>query len=182
MLSASIALSLWLAASPSVSPSSPFTDNTSRALVLIFTRTDCPISNRYAPEIKRIYDAYSTRGVKFYLVYPDREETAASIAKHREDYGYPMPAIEDPSHQLVARASATITPEAAVFVPIRTAAKSDWRLMYHGRIDDRYIDFGKSRQQASVHDLQNAIDAVLAGRAPSPAVTKSIGCYIADLR
>lgn len=182
MLSASIALSLWLAVSPTLSPSSPFNDTTSRALVFVFTRTDCPISNRYAPEIKRIYDAYSSRGVKFYLVYPDREETAATIARHREEYGYPMPAIEDPSHQLTARASATITPEAAVFVPIHSASKSEWRLAYHGRIDDRYVDFGKFRQEASVHDLQNAIDAVLAGRAPSPAVTKSVGCYIADLR
>jgi hypothetical protein len=176
-----LALTLWLAAT--IGSSGPFDDPASSAVVLLFVRTDCPISNRYAPEIKRIYENYSGRGVRFYLVYPDRDETPASIEKHRSEYGYPMPAIEDPSHQLVARASATVTPEAAVFVRAsRETAKRDWRLVYHGRIDDRYVDFGKSRREPSVHDLQNAIDSALAGRTITPAVTKAIGCYIADLR
>jgi hypothetical protein len=181
VLSASIALHLWLAASAAVG--GPFDDPNARAIVLLFTRTDCPISNRYAPEIKRIYDAYSGQGVKFYLVYPDRDETSASIEKHRGEYAYPMPAIADPSHEWVARASVTITPEAAVFLRSATSTPlHEWRLVYHGRIDNRYIDFGKSRREPSIHDLQNAIREALAGRAVVPSETKAIGCYIADLR
>ena len=41
------------------------------AVVLIFTRTDCPISNRYAPEVRRLYERFHDRGVRFWLVYPD---------------------------------------------------------------------------------------------------------------
>jgi hypothetical protein len=160
----------------------PFEDSSARAVVLIFTRTDCPISNRYAPEVKRIYDSYAAQGVRFFLVYPDRDETAAAIEKHRSEFGYPMPGIQDPTHQWVSRAHAVVTPEAAVFIPSAANQKGDWRLIYHGRIDDRYIDFGKSRREPSVHDLQNAIAAALAGRKVSPAETKSIGCFIADLR
>jgi len=157
----------------------PLGDPSARAVVLLFTRTDCPISNRYAPEIKRVYEAYAKQGVQFYLVYPDRDETAAAIEKHRSEFGYPMPAVQDLAHEWVARAHASVTPEAAVFVP---AGKHEWRLVYHGRIDDRYIDFGKSRREPSVHDLQNAIDAALAGRKVAQAETKAIGCFIADLR
>jgi hypothetical protein len=162
----------------------PLDDASARAVVLLFTRTDCPISNRYAPEVKRVYEAYASQGVRFYLVYPDRDETIAAIEKHRSEFGYPMAAIQDPSHLWVARAQAKVTPEVAVFVPstIASNAKRDWRLVYHGRIDDRYIDFGKSRREPSVHDLQNAIDAALAGRTIKPAETKAIGCFIADLR
>ena len=166
-----LALALWLAATP-------FEDPSARAVVLLFTRTDCPISNRYAPEIKKVYEQYAPKGVKFYLVYPDHDETPAAIEKHRTDFGYPMPALPDPKHLWVDRVGAKVTPEAAVFVP----SKSGFQLIYHGRIDDRYIDFGKSRRQPSVHDLQNAIEAGLAGRPVTPAETKAIGCYIADLR
>jgi hypothetical protein len=160
----------------------PLEDSSARAVVLLFTRTDCPISNRYAPEIKRVYEAYSTRGVRFYLVYPDRDETPAAIEKHRAEYGYPMPAIQDPQHRWVAKAQAKVTPEAAVFVPSPGPGKRTWQMIYHGRIDDRYIDFGKSRREASVHDLQNALEAALSGRKVEQAETKAIGCYIADLR
>lgn len=157
----------------------PFDDASARAVVLIFTRTDCPISNRYAPEVKRIYDAYASKGARFFLVYPDRDETSDAIEKHRSEFGYPMPALQDPSHQWVARGQAKVTPEAAVFVH---PAGKEWTLVYHGRIDDRYIDFGKSRRQANVHDLQNALEAALAGQKVTPAETKAIGCFIADLR
>ena len=171
MVFASLALALALTA--------PFEDPSARAVVLLFTRTDCPISNRYAPEMKRLYEKYASQGVRFYLVYPDRDETPATIEKHRTEFGYPMPAIQDLKHEWVARVGAKVTPEAAVFVP---AKGGGFRLVYHGRIDDRYIDFGKSRREARVHDVQNAIEAGLAGRVVSPAETKAIGCYIADLR
>ena len=39
--------------------------------VLVFTTTDCPISNRYAPELERLHRDYGSRGVAFFLVYPD---------------------------------------------------------------------------------------------------------------
>ena len=39
--------------------------------VLIFVSTDCPVSNRYAPEITRLLEEFSPRGVRFQLVYPN---------------------------------------------------------------------------------------------------------------
>src|SRR5689334_201117 len=40
-----------------------------KLIVCLFTRTDCPISNSYAPEVRRMYEKFSPRGVAFYLVY-----------------------------------------------------------------------------------------------------------------
>src|SRR5215470_16766602 len=45
-----------------------------KATVFIFTSTDCPISNRYAPEVRRIVAAFAQRGVAFRLVYPNPAE------------------------------------------------------------------------------------------------------------
>ena len=48
--------------------------------VLVFTRTDCPIANRYAPELRRLSERYAGRGVRFWLVYPDARTTATRMA------------------------------------------------------------------------------------------------------
>ena len=47
-----------------------------KPLVLIFVRTDCPVSNRYAPTIQALSHKYSGAAVMM-LVYPDKSESAA---------------------------------------------------------------------------------------------------------
>ena len=152
----------------------PFSTH-SRARVFLFVRTDCPITNRYAPELQRLGQEFKSDGVDFWLVYADRAETPASIKDHDSQYKFPGTPLRDPGHELVKRAHATVAPEAAVF---------DWSgvLRYHGRIDDRYVDIGKARSAAQTHDLEDAIKAVLAGQAPTHAETQPIGCSLADVQ
>lgn len=145
-----------------------------KTTVLIFVRTDCPISNRYAPELQRLYRQYSSKAA-FYLVYPDRAETTEGIRKHMAEYGYTFGALRDADRSLVKRSLARVTPEAAVF-------SSHGDLVYHGRIDDRYADFGKSRPQPTTHDLEEALEAALAGKPVKAGSTRAIGCFIADLK
>jgi hypothetical protein len=49
---------------------------------------------------------------------------------------------------------------------------------YRGRIDNFYVAFGRSRQVVTVHDLRDALDAVLAGKPVATPVTQPIGCFI----
>ncbi len=109
-----------------------FSPHGEKAVVLLFIRSDCPVSNRYAPDLQRLYERYSSRGVDFRLVYPEPGLTAAAMEKHSQEYGYTIPALLDSGHEYVNRARARITPEAAVFV--------HGELVYHGRIDDRYVE------------------------------------------
>jgi len=139
--------------------------------VLVFVSTDCPISNRYAPELRRLYQRYSPRGVAFLLVYPTARDTPAMVRDHVREYSLPLQAVLDPFHVLVARAKATTTPEAAVFA--RGGA-----LVYHGRIDDRQVDFGVTRPEPTRRDVQDAVDAVLEGRAPEEKEATPVGCAI----
>jgi hypothetical protein len=150
-------------------------DDESAATVILFTRSDCPISNRYAPTVKKLYESYEPRDVRFYLVYVDPQEKPEDIRRHFQEFGYPCPAVRDPAHVLVAATGATITPEAVVF-------DSQREIVYRGRIDDLYADFGQSRGEATTHELADAIEATLAGqRVPQP-VTEAVGCPIADLQ
>src|SRR6266511_6118056 len=45
-------------------------------VALLFTSTSCPLGNRYAPELGRIYERWHARGVAFWLVYPDDDAAA----------------------------------------------------------------------------------------------------------
>src|SRR5262245_7588713 len=61
--------------------------------VLFFLMADCPIANRYAPEIQRICAEYGPKGARCYLVYVGRSATVVEIKKHVKDFGYRLPAI-----------------------------------------------------------------------------------------
>jgi hypothetical protein len=151
----------------------PFQTTNAATLVFIFVSIDCPISNRYAPEVRRLHDQFARRGVKFWLVYPNRDDSVEIIRKHIEEYQYPLEALRDPEHALVKKAKVHVTPEVAVY-------SGTGRKLYQGRIDDRYVDFGKERPQATQRDLQEALDAIVNGRPVTNAVTTAVGCYIPE--
>jgi len=146
--------------------------------VLLFTRTDCPISNRYAPELRRLGQRFGARGVAFRLVYVDPLETPAAIRQHLRAFGLGGEALRDPQHALVRLTGATVTPEAAVFV----ADPSGPRLVYRGRIDDRAADFGRTRAEPHTRDLADVLDALTAGHAVTPRTTTAVGCFIPEPR
>jgi peroxiredoxin len=147
------------------------------AVVFLFARTDCPISNRYAPEVSRLFDKFAGRGVKFWLVYPDPDEAIGSIRVHMEEYGYAFGALLDPGHELVKLTGARVTPEAAVYA----RGKSGARLVYRGRIDDRFVDFGKARPTPTVRDLEETLEAILQGRPVAYREARAVGCFIPEL-
>lgn len=142
-------------------------------VVLIFMRTDCPVSNRYAPTIKSLSQQYAGKA-RFFLVYPDRDETPANIEKHLQEYDFQLTALRDPKHELAKVSQVEITPEVAVF-------NGNRELIYHGRIDNWYEDFGRSRPQPTTHELNEAIHAAVEG-GPTPASVSGVGCYISDLQ
>ena len=144
-----------------------------KATVFLFVSVECPISNRYAPAVRRLHEKYAAQGIQFSLVYPNPVEPVAAIRRHLTDYSYPMRALRDPQHELVKIAGATITPEAAVFDP------RGW-LLYHGRIDDRYVSLGLERPVATRHDLDEVLTDIVSGRTPRQSVTQAVGCFIAD--
>jgi hypothetical protein len=149
--------------------------NPAAATVVLFTRSDCPVSNRYAPEIRRLYEAYHPRGLEFYLVYVDPREQPDAIRHHMQEYGYTCHAVRDPKHALVAYCHATATPEAVVF-------DRNQKIAYMGRISDLYPELRIPRPEPTTHELADAIDATLEGRHVEIPRTKAVGCAISDLK
>jgi hypothetical protein len=141
--------------------------------VLVFTTTDCPISNRYAPEIQRLAERFGGQA-RFKLVYPVPGDTEAAIREHVRKFGYTIETVRDVKQAMVKQTGATVTPEVAVIDAAGT-------LLYRGRIDDRYLAFGKDRPQPTVRDLERSLEAIIAGKPVPVARTQAIGCFLADL-
>jgi hypothetical protein len=143
-----------------------------RASVLIFLTSDCPISNAYAPEIQDVCRASAPKGVDCLLVYEDPGISPAAARAHREAYRYAgLPAAIDTDGAIARTATASVTPE-AVLIDAAGATR------YRGRIDNWYADLGRRRPAATVHDLRDAIEALLAGRPIAHPRTDAFGCYI----
>lgn len=151
----------------------PLTAGSGKVVVLVFVRSDCPVSSRYAPVIQKISRQYADR-VSFWLVFPDKSESALTIRKYLAGYGYRLAALRDPERVLVKLGHAQITPEVAVF-------DGRHRLIYDGRIDDWYVDLGRARRAPTTHELEDAIRAALAGTSVARSEVRGVGCYISDL-
>jgi len=154
--------------------SEPLLADDAKAIVVIFVSVDCPISNSYAPKLRRINQAFASKGVVLRLVYPNPDEDEAKIKKHLEEYELPFTAYRDPRHELTRAAKVRVTPEAVVYAP-----RKGW--VYRGRIDDRYVALGKARAAATHEDLQEALSAVVAGTPVKISSTRAIGCAISAL-
>ena len=142
------------------------------ANVLVFTATDCPVANGYAPEIQRVCAAYAQRGVQCELIYEDVGVTADAVRAHMAEYRYgPLPAAIDADGVVAAHVGATVTPEVAV-------VERGGAVRYHGRIDNQYAALGRPRRAVTVHDLAAALDALLSGRPIAQPATQPIGCFI----
>src|SRR4030095_11213781 len=62
-----------------------------KAIVFLFTSTDCPISNRYAPEVRRVVSTYASQGVVFRLLYRNSAAQAPAIREKLAPLGYRAP-------------------------------------------------------------------------------------------
>jgi peroxiredoxin len=142
-----------------------------KAIVLFFVTNDCPVTNSYVPEMNRIQAAYAARGVRTFAVQADTSVPTSAVGEYAREYRYGFPLLLDPQQILVRLTGATVTPQAVVLA-------ADGKMVYRGRIDNRVVDFGKQRPEATVHDLRDALDAVLAGKPVAATFTKSIGCAI----
>ena len=145
------------------------------ARVLIFVSNDCPIANGYSPEIRRLHEHYAPRGFAFWLVHCDPDETEVSIREHNREYGLDLATLRDTHYRLAKLAKAKAVPSVAVFA-------SNGQMVYHGRIDDRFAALGVERPQALHHDLEEALEAVLAHRPVAVPETQAVGCYLPDSR
>ena len=141
--------------------------------VLVFLDTACPVATRYVPTLNELHFEAEARGVSLYGILSNPAVTWQASADFVDDFGVTFPVILDSAGDLALRLGPRVTSEAFV---ISTAD----RVVYRGRIDDRFAAVGKLRTRITSHDLQTVVDAMTAGRQPEPYETEAIGCFHHD--
>lgn len=141
-----------------------------KAIVLVFLGTDCPLARQYAIRLTDMEKKLAPKGVAFFGVDANRQDTVAKITGFVRDLDISFPILRDPGNKLADALGATRNPEAFVL-------DGERRVRYQGRIDDQYAP-GVARPKASRQDLSEAIGQVLEGKPVTVAKTEAAGCRI----
>jgi len=138
----------------------------SKAIVLIFISTQCPVSNAYNTRMIELNKKFKEKGVTFIGINSNKEENTLSIKKHANEKGLDFLILKDEKNIIANKLNATVTPEAYIL-------NSNFEILYHGRIDD-----SQNEVKVEVKDLANALTQILNGEKVSNQRTKSFGCSI----
>jgi len=137
-----------------------------KAVVFVFLSTECPVSKRYGTRVVELAREYAPRGVRWFAVNANRQESAEEVAQDAAQRGFPCPVVKDTGNRLADVLGARMTPEAVVLDGAGV-------LRYRGRIDDN-VDTTKVQSS----DLSRALDALIAGRPLPRAEAPAFGCEI----
>ncbi len=138
----------------------------SKAIVLMFIATQCPVSNAYNTRMVEVSEDYRDKNIAFIGINSNKQESVKEIAEHSRKYGFGFPVLKDDNNVIADKFKAQVTPE--IFV-----LNSDFQILYHGRIDDSQRESG-----IKSHDLRTALDEILEGKSVSNTTTKAFGCSI----
>ena len=137
-----------------------------KGAVVMFISTQCPVSNSYNERIADLYKTYSRKGIAFLAINANSGESIEEIASHSRRHGFEFPVLKDWKNVIADKFGALVTPE-TYFID------STGVLRYHGRIDDS-PRVAKVKEQ----DLQNVLDAYLAGKPLPKKEARAMGCTI----
>ena len=144
-----------------------------RAFVLVFTNTTCPLVQRYWPRLKELEAKYREQGVQFIAMNVGGEDSILDVAAQSVEYDIPFPLVKDVDGQCVAACGVDRTPEVVII-------DADRKLRYRGRIDNQ-IRLGGTSAGSVRHELQEAIEDLLADRPIAVTETPVDGCRITQL-
>jgi peroxiredoxin len=142
----------------------------SRAIVLVFIGTDCPVGNLYAPRLIELNRDYKTKSVVFLGISSNAHDSEQDVAKYVHDMGIDFPVLKDHQNKVADSGLVERTPEVLVL-------DGAGRLRYRGAIDDQYT-VGKARPTPTQNYVRDALNALLANRPVKVTATKVEGCLL----
>jgi len=145
-----------------------------KVVVVTFFGIECPLVKVYAPRLMELAKEYESKGVRFLIINPNRQDSVTELASfaRRNEIGVPL--LKDIGTKVADQFGAKRTPEFFVLDESR-------KIRYHGRFDDQY-GVGYIRPQVTSHFLKDAIDQVLSGNEVETAETPTPGCLIGRSR
>ncbi|MFO0902071.1 MAG: redoxin domain-containing protein [Pirellulales bacterium] len=141
------------------------------ATVLVFLSTECPISNAYVPTLNQLAKHYADQGLQVIGLNSNAGQSLKQIQSHALDYQIAFPVVKDAGGRLARLCGATTCPESLLL-------DAQGRVVYRGRVDDRFVRRGGAAGKVGREDLAEAVRELLAGRAVATPLTEILGCPI----
>jgi len=139
-----------------------------KAVVLIWFGSDCPVCHAYEQRVQALRNEFAGKGVVLYAINSNASESADAIRAHQRAAKLTFTVLKDHHNKVADRYHAVATPEAFVL-------DTDLRLRYWGAIDN---SSKPDKVDPNKRYVRAAVNALLAGRKPSPERVQGEGCAI----
>lgn len=146
-----------------------------KGFIVIFTCNHCPYAVAYEDRIIALDEKYKPLGYPVIAINPNDpevqpEDSMEEMRKRAAEKGFTFPYLLDLGQEIYPQYGATKTPH--VFLLNKEEGKNI--VKYIGTIDNNYED----ADDADVHYVQDAVDALIAGKQVPNEMTVAIGCTI----
>ncbi len=147
-----------------------------KGFIVVFTCNTCPYAKAYEERIISLDKKYATKGFPVIAINPNDigkqpDDSMAKMQERATQKGYTFPYLRDDSQEVATTYGATKTPH----VYVLSKEQSDkYKIEYIGAIDDS----PREAEDVSEKYVENAVDALLAGKKPSVTNKRAIGCTI----
>ena len=150
--------------------------SSAKGFIIVFTCNTCPYAKAYESRIMDLDKKYASKGFPVIAINPNDVsqqpgDSMDEMKKRSGDKGYTFPYVRDDSQEVAKAFGATKTPHVYV---LNKEAAGKYKVEFIGAIDDSPND----PSDVSETYVEDAIDAVMAGKSPSVAEKRAIGCTI----
>jgi peroxiredoxin len=143
--------------------------------IVVFTCNHCPFAKQYHQRLNALHARFAQQGVPLVAIsstdtvqYAD--DSFAQMVTVAQTQHYQFPYLYDPTQQAARSFGAQKTPHAFVIWKVG----SQWEVRYSGAIDNN----GYKPDQVTQPYVQDAVEALLAGKPVRHPSTSSVGCVI----
>ena len=146
-----------------------------KGFIITFTCNTCPYAKMYEDRIMELDKKYAPLGYPVIAIMPNNTQVKPGdsfeeMQKRAKVKGFTFPYLIDEGQKVYPKFGATKTPH--MYVVEKT--KKGNMVQYIGAIDDNYKDASKVSRKY----VEEAVDALLAGKEVKEQVTRAIGCSI----
>lgn len=146
-----------------------------KGYIVTFTCNTCPYAVMYEDRIIELNNKYAAKGYPVIAIMPNNVnvqpgDALPEMKKRAQEKGFNFPYLIDEKQSVYPKYGATKTPH--MFVLQKT--KKGNVVKYIGAIDDNY----KDASAVTTKYVEEAVDALIAGKEVKETETKAIGCSI----
>lgn len=146
-----------------------------KGFIVVFTCNHCPYAKAYEQRVIGLDKMFKSKGYPVIAINPNDvsavpDDSYDNMVKNAKDKGFTFPYLIDETQSVAREFGAARTPH--VFVLNKTA--SGYEVAYIGAIDDNTEDAGQVKHKY----VEDAVNALLNGKAVPVTETKAVGCTI----